>query len=168
MIFQGNDLKRSVTPSPSRVKFSSNRNSISSSRRSSSSQRRLRTPVVPDEAFVSRPKLINSLDVSSISEMLAVDQSLPDNSMETSIAGHSKLVDAFIRAGTRWIRRGQCLSLVLRQHADQVESLLVTEVARSNHCNLVVTSFHATVISHQVTFCLNPGSQTLVTKTSSC
>ena len=32
MIFQGNDLKRSVTPSPSRVKFSSNRNSISSSR----------------------------------------------------------------------------------------------------------------------------------------
>ena len=87
MIFQGNDLKRSVTPSPSRVKFSSNRNSISSSRRSSSSQRRLRTPVVPDEAFVSRPKLINSLDVSSISEMLAVDQSLPDNSMETSIAG---------------------------------------------------------------------------------
>ena len=93
----------SMTPTPSKTRLStssSNRKSQSGLHRSGSS-RRLKTPVVvPDDAFVSRPKLINSLDISSISEMLTHDQSFHGNSsLETSISGHSKLVQAFVEAG---------------------------------------------------------------------
>ena len=60
---------------------------------------------MPDEAFISRPKIRNSLDVSNISELFAEDVASPirtgenQSIVETSFAGNSKLVDAVVREG---------------------------------------------------------------------
>ena len=50
---------------------------------------------VPDQAFVSRPLIRNSLDVSNVSELFAGGETSTANETfaESSFAGHSKLVD---------------------------------------------------------------------------
>ena len=70
------------------------------------SARQIKTPQVPDEAFVSRPLVRNSLDVSNLSELFAEDRGgsfsrdEPHQSfVEKSFAGNSKLVNADVRDG---------------------------------------------------------------------
>merc|ERR1711871_386847 len=67
--------------------------------------RQIKTPQVPDDAFVSRPKIRNSLDVSNLSELFAGEKdalSRGDTNqsfVETSFAGNSKLVNVNVREG---------------------------------------------------------------------